>query len=750
MPPPEHVRSVVVDVLGSEGDETILDYIVGVLGDEDFEFGNEGEGAYEALGPVLVDSGFCTTDDAARKTCKQLAHTLTGGDQRDVPAPRMRALDRGPVALSAADSGKGLLYDVASARHLIQTPLGPPTETSAKERAKMERRAAREEAASREALAAHTARAEEALRGNTAVIVRNRGGYGSKDLHLENFSISNGGKELISDATVTLSFGRRYGLVGRNGTGKTTLLRALAAHEIPGTPATLQVLHVEQEVVGDDTPVLEAVLSTDVERTQLLQEEKQLLHQLSQDRPEGIASLKLDEGGEKDAKPPVGGAAGKLNGTAPPAATAASGATDAAASDRLLKVYARLQEIDADGAAARAAAILSGLSFSTPEMSRPTREFSGGWRMRVALARALFVQPDLLLLDEPTNHLDLHAVLWLEDYLVRWPKTLLLVSHAREFLNGVCTDVLHLHSAKLTAYRGNYAVFEKTMKERQRNARKAAEAQEMKRKHVQAFIDKFRFNAKRASLVQSRLKALERLADVDIEEEDPDYLFRFPDPAGGPVPPPVLSFNDVDFAYPGGPTLFRGLNFGLDLDSRFAIVGPNGIGKSTLLGLIYGTLEATKGVITRSPKVRMATFSQHHVDGLDLALTPLQVMLRAFPLVKDQELRSHLGSFGVGGTLALQPMYTLSGGQKSRVALAKITWTKPHILLLDEPSNHLDMDAVDALISGLALFKGGVLMVSHDQYLIESTVDELWMCEGGAVQPFHGTFEEYKKRLRTH
>jgi len=368
--------------------------------------------------------------------------------------------------------------------------------------------------------------------------------------------------------------------------------------------------------------------------------------------------------------------------------------------------------------------------------------------MRVALARALFVEPDLLLLDEPTNHLDLHAVLWLEEYLVKWPKTLLVVSHAREFLNCVCTDIIHLHSQKLTTYKGDYSTFVGTMTERIRNAKRAAEAHEVKRKHVQAFIDRFRFNANRAALVQSRIKALERMADVEQVEEDPDYIFRFPEPVGV-IAPPVIAFNDVSFGYKNGPTLFHNLNFGLDLESRFAIVGPNGIGKSTLLNLISGGLEPTSGHIQRNPKVRMATFSQHHVDGLDLALTPLQVMMKAYPLIKDHEARAQLGSFGINTELASQPMYTLSGGQKNRVALAKLTYTRPHMLLLDEPSNHLDIDAVNALIEGLAMFKGGVLMVSHDQFLIEATVDELWMCEGGRVQPFHGTFQEYKLRLKT-
>uniref|UniRef100_A0A061S0S1 ATP-binding cassette, subfamily F, member 3 n=1 Tax=Tetraselmis sp. GSL018 TaxID=582737 RepID=A0A061S0S1_9CHLO len=486
-----------------------------------------------------------------------------------------------------------------------------------------------------------------------------------------------------------------------------------SCHNIKGLPASCQVLHVEQEAEATDETVLEAVLSCDVERAELLAEEAEIM-------------ARIDSG-----------------------ASAKPGADEHASGDlaRLQEVSKRLLEIDAAGAEARAASLLSGLSFDDEMMRRPTKTFSGGWRMRVSLACALFVEPDLLLLDEPTNHLDLHAVLWLEDYLTRWPKTVLIVSHAREFLNSVCTDIIHLKSKKLTTYRGTYDNFEKQLREHIRNQRSQAESVERQKKHIQAFVDKFRYNAKRASLVQSRIKALERIADVDLYEEDAEYVFNFPDP--GTVEPPVMGFDNVSFRYPGSSrTLFKNLDFGLDMGSRLAIVGPNGIGKTTLLKLISGDLEPTEGHVTRSPKARMATFSQHHVDGLDLSLTPLQYLEKQFPSNPEPRYRGHLASFGIPAELAMQPMFTLSGGQKSRVAFAKITWTKPHILLLDEPSNHLDIDAVDALVKGLTLFPGAVLMVSHDQHLIEATVDELWMCENGHVTPFHGTFEEYKQRLR--
>jgi ATP-binding cassette subfamily F protein 3 len=510
---------------------------------------------------------------------------------------------------------------------------------SAADAAKLEKRQRKEERAAAAAYAAHQAASVAAAAGAPPVITRHAGGGGSRDIHLDRISVSNGGEELLADASLTLAAGRRYGLVGRNGTGKTTFLRAFAARQLPGLAPTVSVLHVEQEVVGDETSALECVLACDGERAALLAQEAKLLA-ANEDSP------------------------------------------------ALRQVYDRMQAIDAAGAPARAAVILAGLSFEPEAQGRPTSSFSGGWRMRLALARALFVQPDILLLDEPTNHLDLHAVLWLQEYLLGWPGTVIVVSHAREFLNSVCTDVVHLQGRTLTTYRGDYDCFEATRAERARNAAKAADAAAVRRAQVQAFIDKFRFNAKRAALVQSRIKALSRMAEVRCFEVDPETVFTFPEPAEASGA--LMSFDDVTFSYaPGGRTIFNRVRFGLDADSRLAIVGPNGIGKSTLLGLVGGALAPTAGHITRSSKCRIGVFSQHHVDGLDLSLCPLAALVRAFPGVQEQELRNHLGSFGVSGPLALQPLYTLSGGQKSRVAFAKITWPQPNLLLLDEPTNHL-------------------------------------------------------------
>ena len=505
--------------------------------------------------------------------------------------------------------------------------------------AKATKRRTREENKAREAYERHLEELATAAAGDKATVVRNAGGGGSKDVALENLQISNGGEPLIADGQLLLAHGRRYGLLGRNGSGKSTLLRAIANRQVAGLHAGIQVLHVEQEVTGDDTTVIESVLGADGERTQLLAEETRLLSD-------------------------TGGSAARLS-----------------------EVYARLNEIDAYGAEARAAAILSGLSFDPEQQKRPTKSFSGGWRMRVALARALFIVPDLLLLDEPTNHLDLSAVLWLESVLVAWPNTLLIVSHARDFLNNVATDIIQLTGkpGKLVAWKGNYDAFCAAAAERDRCSAKRAEAEARKKKHLQAFLDKFgALLRQRAKLVQNRIARMEAHVDKVGVFDDPDYCFRFPEPPE--VSPPIIGFHDVTFAYPGAAKpLFRDANFGFDCDSRVALVGANGVGKTTLLNLMNGVLVPQKGHVTRNHKCRIASFAQHHVDDLDMELTPLGYLQGCFPGTPMQALRNHLGSFGISDRLAVQTIFTLSGGQKSRVALAKVTFSNPHILLLDEP-----------------------------------------------------------------
>ncbi|XP_017436410.1 ABC transporter F family member 3 [Vigna angularis] len=709
----EVARSVVHDVLGQrvvDVDQPIVDYIVNVLADDDFDFGLDGEGAFEALGELLVAAGCVDDFSECRSVCSTLCDKF--GKHGLVKAkPAVRSL-AAPFRMNEG------LDDVQAPKKKPEPVDGPLL--SERDRLKLERRKRKDERQREAQYQMHLAEMEAARAGMPLVCVRHEsaGGPNVKDIHMENFNISVGGRDLIVDGCVTLSFGRHYGLVGRNGTGKTTFLRHMAMQAIDGVPRNCQILHVEQEVTGDDTTALQCVLNSDIERTQLIEEEAQLVAQQREFED------KIEKGDSN-------GMVGRDS-----------------ISQRLEEIYKRLEHIDADSAEARAASILAGLSFLPEMQKKATKTFSGGWRMRIALARALFIEPDILLLDEPTNHLDLHAVLWLESYLVKWPKTFIVVSHAREFLNTVVTDIIHLQNQKLTTYKGNYDTFERTREEQIKNQQKALEANERARSHMQTFIDKFRYNAKRASLVQSRIKALERMGHVDEIVNDPDYKFEFPTPDDRPGPP-IISFSDASFGYSGGPILFKNLNFGIDLDSRIAMVGPNGIGKSTILKLIAGELQPSSGTVFRSAKVRIAVFSQHHVDGLDLSSNPLLYMMRCYPGVPEQKLRAHLGSFGVTGNLALQPMYTLSGGQKSRVAFAKITFKKPHIILLDEPSNHLDLDAVEALIQGLVLFQGGILMVSHDEHLISGSVEELWVVSEGRVTPFNGTFQDYKKILQS-
>ncbi|KAG8347116.1 putative ABC transporter [Trypanosoma vivax] len=525
---------------------------------------------------------------------------------------------------------------------------------------------------------------------------KNDAGLYTTDIRCENIRIHMGKQVLLDNTELTVLSGHKYGLVGRNGMGKTTLLRALSERELEGVSPFVHILHVEQEVVaGSETP-LEVILSSDVEREQLLREEQELLKRSDDD-----------------------------------------------ANIRLKDVYERLDAIDAHSAEARASTILSGLSFTREMMRNPTKSLSGGWRMRVALARALFVEPDVLLLDEPTNHLDLFAVLWLEQFLKEWKHTLVVVSHSRSFLNNVCTEIIHLDEKKLNYYTGNYDQFEVTRVEQLRQQQKHHEAQEKQRAHMQKFIDRFRYNAKKAKMAQSRIKMLERMEVVAAVKYDPQFSFKFPDPE--PVSGTFLQLIDCGFGYKQGSMLFREVNIGIDDSSRIGLLGANGAGKSTLMNICCGLLEPREGHVVRNQKVRIAHFAQHHLETLTPQLSSLEFMRSKFPHVEDQQLRAHLGSLGLSGDRALQPIYTLSGGQKSRVVLAWITFTRPHVLLLDEPTNHLDIDTLDALIEALLEYKGGLLVISHDEHFITSVCDELYVCANGTVKRFDGDFSEYRE-----
>jgi ATP-binding cassette subfamily F protein 3 len=535
----------------------------------------------------------------------------------------------------------------------------------------------------------------------------------TRDLLFDNFDITLGGKRILTNASLLLSYGRRYGLVGRNGVGKSTLLRNMSSRQLT-VPATTSILHVEQEVVGDDTIALQSVLSADFKREALLAEEKRL--QLA------LQSV-----------PPVDEKISRMM------------------SHRLEAVYRVLHEMDAASAEARASMILNGLGFSSDDQRKPTKHFSGGWRMRIALARALFCQPDLLLLDEPTNMLDFPSVVWLEGYLLSWPGTLLVVSHDRCFLDNIATDILHMHNEQLEAYRGNYIQFLSTREERLKNQQREYEAQLQYRQHLQAFVDRWRYNANRAPQAQSRLKILEKLPELKPVVAEAPVVVRFP--AVEQMTPPILQLDEVSFRYPPreegmtSPLILEHVNFNVQPGSRLAIVGPNGAGKTTLLRLLCGPLEPTSGHLYRHGRLRIGFFSQHHVDQLDLRLNALQLMQQRFPGNTEEEYRHQLGAFGLSGPLALQTLATLSGGQKSRAVFALLAMERPHIMILDEPTNHLDMDTIDALIKALRDYTGGVLVVSHDKRFIDLLCTEIWICDDSRVQRFDGSIHEYAQSL---
>ncbi|KAJ9196812.1 hypothetical protein DTO166G4_650 [Paecilomyces variotii] len=543
----------------------------------------------------------------------------------------------------------------------------------------------------------------------------------SKDIKVDGIDISIGGLRILTDTSLTLAYGHRYGLVGQNGIGKSTLLRALSRREV-AIPTHISILHVEQEIRGDDTPALQAVLDADVWRKHLLQEQEKISKELAA----------IDE--ER--------------------ASLADTSKDAAKLDHqreglditLSDIHTKLAEMESDKAESRAASILAGLGFSPERQQFATKTFSGGWRMRLALARALFCEPDLLLLDEPSNMLDVPSITFLSNYLQGYPSTVLVVSHDRAFLNEVATDIIHQHSERLDYYRGaNFDSFYATKEERRKTAKREYEKQMAERAHLQAFIDKFRYNAAKSSEAQSRIKKLERMPVLQPPESEYTVHFKFPEVEK--LSPPIVQMSGVSFGYTPDRPLLKNVDLDVQLDSRIGIVGPNGAGKTTVLKLLIGQLQPSSGTISQNPRLRIGFFAQHHVDALDLTASAVGFMAKTYPGKTDEEYRRHLGAFGITGMTGLQRMELLSGGQKSRVAFACISLTNPHILVMDEPSNHLDIEAMDALSDALRNFQGGVLMVSHDVTLLQNVCTSLWVCDKGTVEKFDGDVNAYKKKI---
>ncbi|XP_035276093.1 ATP-binding cassette sub-family F member 3-like isoform X2 [Anguilla anguilla] len=660
------IMATYVDILRSEFpeiDTEVFDYITGVLdcGGADFE---DGEEVFEAIGGVLQEvSADCKNEEDVRDICLQMFNTLK---LNNCYAPQKQVLLDAPVQLSqisaeydsAANDVQGIWKLTRGQSSTVDSKKLEKAE--AKLKAKHERRNERDSQKTPGPLVLEEASASQASNkkdNRVDASGRNR----SYDVRIENFDVSFGERSLLQGAELTLTSGRRYGLIGRNGLGKTTLLRMLASRSLR-VPAHVSTLHVEQEVEGDDTPALRSVLQSDGVREGLLAQER------------------------------------RLN------ARIAAGAADGLESVRLSEIYAKLEEIEADKAPARASVILAGLGFTPRMQQQTTKEFSGGWRMRLALARALFARPDLLLLDEPTNMLDVRAILWLENYLQTWQSTILVVSHDRNFLNAVVTDIVHLHSQRLESYRGNYENFVKTKEDRLKNQHREYEAQLQYREHIQVFIDRFRYNANRAAQVQSKLKLLEKLPELKPIEKESEVTLKFPDNFEK-LSPPVLQLDELEFYYSPEQRLFGGLCVSADLESRICIVGENGAGKTTLLKLLMGDLTPVNGIRHAHRNLKIGYFSQHHVDQLDLNVCSVELLLNKFPGRPEEEYRHQLGRYGITGELALRPVASLSGGQKSRVAFAQMTMPCPNFYILDEPTNHLDMETIEALAKALNSFK---------------------------------------------
>ncbi|XP_052221586.1 ATP-binding cassette sub-family F member 1-like isoform X2 [Dreissena polymorpha] len=530
------------------------------------------------------------------------------------------------------------------------------------------------------------------------------------DIKVENFSISARGKELFVNANLYITAGRRYGLVGPNGHGKTTLLKHIAARAL-NIPANIDVLYCEQEVVAEDMPSLEVVLKADVKRTALLEEEKRLV-------------AESEAGNTKN-------------------------------TERLNQVYEDLRAIGADSAESKARRILSGLGFTVGMMDRPTKSLSGGWRMRVSLARALFIEPTLLMLDEPTNHLDLNAVIWLDNYLQTWKKTLLVVSHDQSFLDNVCSDIIHLDQQKLFYYRGNYGAFKKMLVQKRKEQLKAFEKQEKQIKDDKSSgkSKKQAESKAKEALTRKQQKNRSKMEMFAEEEKKTELLqkpkeyivkFRFPSPSS--LSPPILGISNCTFTYGSGSPLFKDLDFGIDMSSRVAIVGPNGVGKSTFLKLLVGTLQPTTGELQKNHRLRIGKYDQHSADQLVPDESPIEHLQRNFNM--DYQLcRKTLGSFGLPGHSHTIKNRDLSGGQKARVALADLTCRQPDVLILDEPTNNLDIESIDALAEAINDFKGGVVIVSHDERLIRETDCNLWVVENKTINEVDGDFDDYRKEL---
>ncbi|MCA8878490.1 MAG: ABC-F family ATP-binding cassette domain-containing protein [Rhodobacteraceae bacterium] len=515
-------------------------------------------------------------------------------------------------------------------------------------------------------------------------------------LRIDDISYSVEGRPLLEHASAVIPTGHKVGLVGRNGSGKTTLFRLIRGElTLEGGRITLperaRIGGVAQEVPASDTSLLDTVLAADTERAGLMAEAE------TADDPHRIA-----------------------------------------------EVQTRLADIDAWSAEARASAILKGLGFDDAEQRMPCASFSGGWRMRVALAGVLFAQPDLLLLDEPTNYLDLEGAVWLESYLARYPHSVIIISHDRGLLNRAVGAILHLENRKLTLYQGPYDQFARQRAEQRAVQSAMAKKQQARRDHLQSFVDRFRAKASKARQAQARIKMLEKMEIITAPEDAAKQVFSFPQPDD--LSPPIIALEGGEVGY-GGRAVLRQLNLRIDQDDRIALLGRNGQGKSTLSKLLAGRLPLLAGRMTTSSKLRVGYFAQHQVDELHVDESPLQHIRRARPEEAPSKLRARLAGFGLLADQAETEVGRLSGGQKARLSLLLATLDAPHLLILDEPTNHLDMESREALVEALAEYSGAVILVSHDMHLLNLIADRLWLVKDGRVALYDDDLDAYRKML---
>ncbi|EON98755.1 putative atp-binding cassette sub-family f member 2 protein [Phaeoacremonium minimum UCRPA7] len=527
----------------------------------------------------------------------------------------------------------------------------------------------------------------------------------SKDVKISSVSLVFHGRVLITDATLELTYGRRYGLLGENGCGKSTLMKAIDKREYP-IPEHVDIYLLNEGAPPTDLGALEWVV-------------KEAENEL--ERLDKLAEKLLEEEGPES---PV-----------------------------LMDIYDHMEQMDPSTFATRASLILTGLGFNKVTINKKTKDMSGGWRMRVALAKALFVKPSLLLLDDPTAHLDLEACVWLEEYLKKWERTLVLVSHSQDFLNGVCTNMIDMRMKQLIYYGGNYDSYIKTRSEQETNQMKAYQKQQDEIVHIKKFIASAGTYANLVRQAKSRQKILDKMeADGFIQPVHQDRVFSFRFADVDKLPPPVLSFDDVTFSYSGDAKddLYRHIDLGFDMDSRTALVGPNGVGKSTLLRLMTGKLSPTAGVVTRHTHLKLGLYSQHSAEQLDLTKSALDFVRDKYSDRSQdyQYWRQQLGKYGLSGESQTALIGTLSEGQKSRIVFALLAIEGPNMLLLDEPTNGLDIPTIDSLADAINAFSGGVIVVSHDFRLLDKIAKQILVCENKTIRPWDGSIGEYKNYLR--